>query len=278
MARQIFTLAVGTLLSVSSALGTESANLGPDSKDADALETALRKGDCDTALTLANQLKASADPRATFFVGRMAAEGVCAQADASTATQYFSRAMSLGSADAVFDYGVQVGLGAGVEQSYERAGELCRRSGTDPDGHVTGYSLGYACTVTGVASRLLRESLPPGGFLPNSGSAVVQFDPGSGQMKVLSTPHVRTSAPLTGSFVGKPAFDAKGVIAKAWTRALAEVPKPDTARLDDRTLDFTLDLAMTIEGSGAGNASAKLPGAPEGVLMPGDIHATTTGH
>jgi hypothetical protein len=82
--------------------------------------------------------------------------------------------------------------------------------------------------------------------------------------------------PTTGSYFGKPMFDAKGVITKAWNQALAQVPKPEAARLDDRTLELPLDVAMSIEGAGTSNTAAKLPGIAEGVLMPGEIHGTTT--
>jgi len=38
---------------------------------------------------------------------------------------------------------------------------------------MTSYSLGFACTVRGVAGKLLRENLPTGAFRPMTGAVAL---------------------------------------------------------------------------------------------------------
>lgn len=276
-------VAAGLILAGVVAAGGESgvAAAGEStSKRSQDLLNAVNHGQCDKAVKLANQDAQSDDARAIFLIGRMADEGVCVAADEASATPYFERAAALGSQDAELEYAVQVGLGEGVGQSYEHAGELCQKAGLkSPGSPSSGYALGYVCTVSGVASRLLRESLPPHPFVKNSGVTQVSFNPATGAMRIRSTPKVtRLDDSTTGTYLSRPAFDANYAIDNAFKRALGTVPKPDTTRLTNQDVELTLDLEMPIEGQLARQRSGegKAAGVPQGVLMPGDIHATTT--
>lgn len=240
------------------------------SKPARELVKAIVHGDCDSAVHLANQGMKADDAQTIFLLGRMLAEGVCIEPDVAAATSYFSHAAAQGLPAAEIDYGLQVGLGAGVEQSYERAGDLCQKGGLEQQGGGSSrYSLGYVCTVRGLASRRLRQSLPRGAFMPGR-AARVSFNPVSGVMQIRSTPRV-TSVPdtTTGTFVQRPLIDAQTTIDKAWRDALSAVPKPDAARLENQGVEVNLDVDMTIEGgSGSGPGAHLLPNSS---LMPGDL-------
>jgi TPR repeat protein len=254
---------------------------GSTSPSAKELVEAVSRGECDKAIRLANQDAQSDDAQANFLVGRMVDEGVCVNTDGPIATAYFHRAASLGSSDAELEYGVQVGLGEGVEQSYERAGELCQKGGLkSPASQSSLYSLGYVCTVSGLASRLLRESLPPHPFVHNSGVTRVSFNPATGVMHIRATPRVtRTEDTTTGSYLSKPLFDADRAIATAWKQALGTVPKPDAGRLAQRDVELTLDLEMPIEGQLGRQRSGESQTGPKAALfMPGEVHPTTGPH
>lgn len=233
---------------------------------------AVARGDCDAAVHLANEGLRSNDAQTIFLIGRMLAEGVCIEPDAAAATSYFSHAAAQGLPAAEIEYGLQVGLGAGVGQSYERAGDLCQKGGLERQGGGSSlYSLGYVCTVRGLVSRRLRETLPRGAIVPGR-AARVSFNPASGIMQIRSTPRVATAPDTTtGTFVQRPLIDAQFAIDRAWRDALSAVPKPDAALLEDQGTELSLDLDMTIEGGGR---SAHL--LPNSVLMPGDIHVPPT--
>jgi hypothetical protein len=245
------------------------ANDSPATRD---LLKALRHGDCDAAVRLANVQTNSSDAQTLFLVGRMVAEGVCVQPDVAAATPYFSLAATHGLASAEIEYGVQIGLGEGAEQSYEQAGDRCHKGGLEAQGvGASQYSLGYVCTLRGLVSRRLRESLPRGAFVPGTGVARISFNPTSGLMQVRSTPRVTSQEDATtGTFIHHPLFDAQSTIDKAWREAMGDVPKPDAARLENQSMELTLDLDMTIEGGSANRHSeARIPG---GALLPGEVH------
>lgn len=230
---------------------------------------AIARGDCDTAIRLAHDGVKSEDPQTIFTIGRMLAEGICVDPDAAAATVYFSHAAAQGLPAAEIEYGLQVGLGAGGEQSYERAGSLCQQGGLERQGGGSSlYSLGYVCTVRGLASRRLRETLPRGAFLP--GKAVrVSFNPVSGSMQIRSTPRVASVADATtGTFVQRPLIDAQSAIDRAWRYALDAVPKPDPALLTNGATEMSLDLDMTVEAGGGGGHVHLLSNS---ALMPADV-------
>jgi hypothetical protein len=234
---------------------------------------AIARGDCETAVRLANVGLRANDAQTIFLIGRMLAEGVCIEPDVAAATPYFSHAAMQGFPAAEIEYGVQVGLGAGVEQSYERAGDLCQKGGLERQGGGASlYSFGYACTVRGVASRRLRETLPHGAILPGR-AARVSFNPAGGMMQIRSTPRV-ASVPdtTTGTFVQRPLIDAQSVIGQAWRDAMSAVPKPDSALLENAGTELNLDLDITIEVGAGGGREAHL--LPNSTLMPGDIPVT----
>ena len=208
---------------------------------------AVRRADCAAAVRLINPDVKSNDVETAFLAGRLLDEGVCVHEDPVAAAHYFAHAAELGHRDAVLDFAAKVGLGEGTDQDYQRAGELCRAAGIDPHSRFSSYSLGYACTLRGVAGKLLRKTLPTGAFKPMAGATVgVEFTPSSGQMRVLRTPHVGTADAQTGSFVARPLINAPQEIDKAWRSALAAAPKPEAARLDNQPLELSLDVDATL--------------------------------
>jgi len=237
---------------------------------------AIARGDCDGALQLANEGMRSNDPQTIFTIGRMLAEGVCIEPDVAGATAYFSHAAAQGLPAAEIEYGLQVGLGAGAEQSYERAGDLCQKGGLEHQGGGSSlYSLGYLCTVRGLVSRLLRETLPRGAIMPGSRAARVSFNPVSGSMQIRATPRVATVPDTTtGTFVQRPLIDAESAIDKAWRDALSSVPKPDVALLENQGTELSLDLDMSIEAGGGGGRAHLQPNSQ---LMPNDVPVQASG-
>lgn len=237
---------------------------------------AIARGDCDGALQLANEGMRSNDAQTIFTIGRMLAEGVCIEPDVAAATAYFSHAAAQGLPAAEIEYGLQVGLGAGAEQSYQRAGDLCQKGGLEHQGGGSSlYSLGYLCTVRGLVSRLLRETLPRGAIMPGSRAARVSFNPVSGSMQIRATPRVATVPDTTtGTFVQRPLIDAESAIDKAWRDALSAVPKPDAALLENQGTELTLDLDMSIEAGGGGGRAHLQPNSQ---LMPNDVPVQASG-
>lgn len=245
-----------------------------DSRQSRDVVRAIARGDCDGALQLANEGMRSNDAQTIFTIGRMLAEGICIEPDVAGATAYFSHAAAQGLPAAEIEYGLQVGLGAGVEQSYERAGDLCQKGGLERQGGGSSlYSLGYLCTVRGLVSRRLRQTLPRGAILPGR-AARVSFNPLSGSMRIRSTPRV-ASVPdtTTGTFVQRPLIDAESAIDKAWRDALSDVPRPDAALLENEGTELSLDLDMSIEAGGGGGRAHLLPNSQ---LMPNDIPVQTS--
>jgi hypothetical protein len=235
-----------------------------DSASSQAIIKAIRKGDCAKATKAVNDTVNSSDAQVDLLAGRMLDEGVCVKQDSARATGYFKRALELGDRASALDYGTKIGLGEGAEQSYEHAGEVCRTGGLDAEGHLSTYSLGYACTVRGVASMLLRENLPKGAF--TTGVALVQFVPHDASMQIRSAPRVATADPETGSNMRRPTVDARAEIDKAWKNALGTVPRPDVSKLDTKAIDLPLDVTMTIESG----KDAKR-GGNQGAVLQGEI-------
>ncbi len=233
------------------------------------LVKAVARGDCDAAVQHANEGLRSDDAQTIFLIGRMLAEGICMEPDLAGATVYFSHAAAQGLPAAEIDYGLQIGLGAGVEQSYARAGELCQQGGLGQQGGGSSlYSLGYVCTLRGLVSRRLRETLPRGAIMPGR-AARLSFNPASGIMQVRTTPRVATAPDTTtGTFVQRPLIDAESAIDKAWRDAMSAVPKPDAALLQNEGTELNLDLDMSIEAGGGGGRAHLLPNSQ---LMPHDI-------
>ena len=53
-------------------------------------------------------------------------EGLCVEASPDVAVKFFERASALGDLQGSLEYAATVGMGRGAEQSYERAGQICR--------------------------------------------------------------------------------------------------------------------------------------------------------
>ncbi len=264
-ALKIFTTSCWALICAAAVLGvTGVAPAAEQSAASQSIIKAIRKGDCDKAVKEMNAAMNSTDAAADFLAGRMLNEGVCVRQDSAGAADYFKRALELGDRASALDYGTKIGLGEGAPQSYEHAGEVCRSGGLDAEGKLSTYSLGYACTVQGVAGMLLRENIPKRAF--SSGVALVQFTPQGAAMQIRSTPHVGKGDPDIGSNMSRPLIDARAEIEKAWKDALASVPKPDPAKLDNKAIDLALDVEMSIE---PGKDSKRA--GPQGAVLQGDI-------
>jgi len=208
---------------------------------------AIRNGDCKAAARLLNPVANENDKNTAFLGGRMLSEGICLESNPIGAAHFYAHAAELGDERSKLEYATALGLGEGADQSYEHAGEVCRSAGIDTQNKLSAYDLGYACTVLGVAGKILRTTLPPGAFVPGTGDATVRFNVSSGQMKVLGTPRVaRGPAPL-GSHLGKLVIDADDVIGSAWDTALTKAPKPDHARLDNVDMVLNIDVDMILE-------------------------------
>ena len=261
-----------SLAVVLAACATAAASDKPYS--ASPIAVAIKHGQCETASKLINTDVGSNDRQSAFLTGRLLDEGICMQADPATAAHFFARAAELGDRSGVLEFATKVGLGVGADQDYPRAGELCRTAGVDPKGKLSSYSLGYACTVRGVAGKLLRETLPTAAFTPAAGAtASVEFTLASRQMRIVSTPHVTRVDPDIGSLVKHPMVDADKEIDRAWRDALAAAPQPDAARLDNQAVELPLDVDMTLEVPREADRNSER----NQHLFRDDLHGTTTG-
>jgi hypothetical protein len=263
---KLFTTAWTVAFAVAALGAAAAVSAATESASSQSIIKAIRKGDCTKAAQAVNESVNSTDARVDFLAGRMLNEGVCVKQDSAGAADYFKRALELGDRASALDYGTKIGLGEGAEQSYEHAGEICRTGGLDAEGRLSTYSLGYACTVRGVASMWLRENLPRGAF--TSGVALVQFVPHDASMQVRSTPHVATADPDTGSNLRRPMIDARAEIDKAWKNALGTVPRPDVSKLDSQVIELPLDVEMTIESGKDDKRSGAHGAVLQGEIIP----------
>jgi hypothetical protein len=235
---------------VAGALGAFLTALAPASAAplaAHPVALAVGRGDCNAAVDLINRGAATGDGQALFLGGRMLDEGICLDLDRASAAKYFARAAILGQEHAALEYAADLGLGLGAAQSYERAGEICRSAGLDPQARLSLYSLGYACTVRAVAGRLVRQRLPRDALPASAETAMVEFRPASAQMRILALPPVAVEPyARVGSIVRRPRVNAQLLIEEAWRNALAAVPKPDAAHLDDQPVELSLDVETAL--------------------------------
>jgi hypothetical protein len=232
------------------------------------IAVAVRHGDCGAAVDLVNQGAALNDTQAAYLVGRMLDEGICVKQDIEAAGRFFAHASELGDRNSSLEYAAKVGMGEGIEQSYDRAGEICRSAGLDPQAHLSAYALGYACTVRGVAGRLLRERLPARAFRPNSGDLLVDFNPANAEMSIRAIPRVEREDAATGSNVRRPLVDAPHAIGEAWQNAVSVVPRPDSTRLANQAIELPLDVDMTLE---AGRDAPRRNDLDHNFLLRGDV-------
>jgi hypothetical protein len=229
---------------------------------------AVRRGDCEAAVKLLKPDVMLNDVQTAFVTGRMLDEGICVQKNTTAAAHFFARASDLGDKSAELDYGAKVGLGHGAAQDYARAGDLCRDAGLDPQAHLSRYSLGYACTVSVVAAKLLRATLPKNAFYGIKPVVLVDFSPASAQMQIRATPHVQLGEAATGSNLRVPLVNAPVEIEKAWRDAIAAVPKPDATQLENQAVQLPLDVDTTLEG---GRAVLNTGAQPFRTVLPGDV-------
>lgn len=228
---------------------------------------------CAVAISLIHTDVGDNDAPTAFLAGRMLDEGVCVQRDPELATHFFARAADLGLRPAVLDYAAKAGLGVGTGQDFARAGELCHAAGLDAQKQLPDPTLGYACTVAGLAGRLLRERLPPNAFVPAGGAVVkVEFVPGSGALQIISVPKVARGDSSTGSYVQQPLIKADQEITRSWQEALKEVSAPEAVRADTHAVALSIDVDMTLERGRAAQSPDVQP------LMPGDIHPGSLAH
>ena len=241
----------------------------PTALETHPLVAAVRRGDCISAVKLINPNVALNDAQTAFLAGRMLEEQICVDKDPEAATAFFAQAARLGDSKAMLELGTQIGLGEGRQQSYVEAGKNCRSAGVDLSSHLSLYSLGYACTLQGVAGRLLRTSLPKDAFKVGTEPLLIEFMPASASIRIRSSPDVRRGTAPTGSLFGARLVDASHAIGNAWQAAEAMVPKPDADRLDSESINLAVDVDGTLEES----AKRSQPGerGPQARLLPGDV-------
>jgi hypothetical protein len=125
----------GLLLAV---LATSYTAVGSESAlSANPIIVAIKRGHCDEASKLINPDVQSNERESAFIAGRLLDEGVCVQSDPDAAAHFFAKAAELGDRNGALDFAAKVGLGQGVEQDYQRAGDLCRAAGVDPKKRMT---------------------------------------------------------------------------------------------------------------------------------------------
>jgi len=210
---------------------------------------AAKRGDCEAAVGLLNKGIDAKDGEALFWIGRMLDLGTCVAADPERATKFFSAADKAGNNDAKLELATKYGLGVGVEQSYERAGELARASGGRPQEGANTYSVGYANTIRGVAQRKIVESLPSDLLRQSfSGEILIEFSPRTQQVKVRPGPQfAMRSDPPTGSSLRRARTDIVRVAEDVWRDAMSKVPVPENALLEDRPVTLGLEVDVKLE-------------------------------
>lgn len=248
------------------AMGTGSWAAAGAGLASDAIVVAVRRGDCAKAVQELNSEVNTPNQTALFIGGRMLDEGICMKKDSLEAAKYFERSTELGDANAALDYAAKIGLGVGTQQDYQRAGDACHKAGIDPKGQSSFYSLGYACTVRGVAGRLLRETLPKGAFHTPTAPAIVEFRPSTSEIRIRSAPEAERGEARAGSWVRAPLVNTRQAIERAWRDALGEVPKPEVASLGAEVVSLPLDLDMTLEAGRGATPDAESAGR----LLQGD--------
>ena len=208
----------------------------------------VQNGECAKAVELVNHAIDTKDSQALFWGGRMLDEGICVDAERAAAARFYERSAELGDRRGTLEYAAAVGQGVYGEQSFDHAGEICHAAGIGSGSAVSLPSLGYACTVGAVASRLIREAVPAGSFRVPTDPVRVAFRPASGQLSILGTPQVtRDQEENIGSHLRKPRVNINKVTEDAWRRAVDKVPKPKPALSDDTPVELALDVELSLE-------------------------------
>ena len=209
---------------------------------------AVRNGDCQDAVARINHAVEAGDGESLFWGARMLYEGICVEADRDMAARYFRRSAELGVAAARVEHATDLGLGREASQSYEEAAIGCREGGATTDTTHSTYTVGYACTVGGLAGRLLRHTLPPEALRGPKEALRVEFTPASGEIRIIDQPKVALELnPALGTRRRRPLVDLPQAVADAWSKALQAAPKPDPARLDPAPLTLVIDVDLDLE-------------------------------
>jgi len=234
---------------------------------------ALLKGDCNAAVQSANEASGQLDPIALFVAGRMADEGLCVEQDTTMAARYFARAALLGHVEARYEQAAAIGMGEQGDQSYEKAGEVCRTAGADPDKKLSDYALGYSCTLRALAGRSLRLALPTDALPRPTPPAKIEIRPDSRRISVVSLPPVnRESEAATGSRIRKPKVNLEEMIEDSWKSAVATAPQPDRSLLVGQAVQLPIDVDTTFEaGAGRLKMSELNEDHPTRRLLSGDV-------
>jgi hypothetical protein len=88
-------------------------------------------------------------------------------------------------------------------------------------------------------------------------------------MHIRAVPHVRLGDAPLGTNMRRPIVDAPVEIERAWREALAAVPKPDAARLDNQAVQLSLDVDTTLEDN---KRAAPNQSQLSNVLVQGQFH------
>lgn len=191
---------------------------------------AISRAQCQEAVALLNAGINAKEAQSLLLGGRMLDSGFCVNADPVRAARFYERAFERGEVNAAYDVASSIGLGQGARQDYEAAGAACRMAGADSQRVVTDYTLGYACTVRGLAAKLARERLPRDAVPPGAGATVsIQFRPASAKTTVIAP-----------SGAGRQRNEVVQKLEEAWRLAVQRVPKADYTALADEPLKFDI--------------------------------------
>lgn len=209
---------------------------------------AVVHGDCEKAISLANQGVSAKDAHTIFLAGRMLDDGGCVEVDREAAARYFAAAASLGDPQAALEQAASVGMGgAGAKPDLAAAGALCRAAGLDKSGKYSDYALGYVCTVRREASRNTRLALSPGDIALAGAKANVQFNASSKSVRVLSTPSVIVrDDEVTGSMIRRSRVNLPNVVETGIEHAVEALKAVDKDKLSDQPVELVLDLDMSL--------------------------------
>ena len=229
---------------------------------AERASAALDQQDCDGAVDALNRGMNDGEARSMFMVGQMFESGVCLRADLARAAGLYERAASLGDVASARSLALMEARGAGVPQSYVKAGYwFAVARGVNPAGDAeTAFAAPDAVARTYVEA--VHDYAEDTMVYPRQAATqgvkariVMRFDPRDGSVVVVSSVDDQGSA-INHLGPNKHLFER--ALSTSYLLALKAMPKPELPATGDFATDHAMQFSQ-YRKSGDG------PYAPQGL-------------
>lgn len=218
---------------------------------------AMKNLDCYQINKKIEEGKTAGDPEASYTAAQLLVRRICFKYDPKAYAKLLTRAAQAGHAEATLDLGYAHALGEGVDQDYQRAGELFLSiEGSLLPPETDAYTLGYARAFSRLVRRLSAELIESTPKYRHALEIVVLVDPtgpNRHSVRIVGTPEPGLEAQ---------AEEVRQMVDKSVQGALRlatwNMVKPDTARLKAQPLRTNWPLTLLPPENAGTAASGKV--------------------